>query len=264
MKKTLITLGSSLLLLLTAGCSSGPRLAQDTSVRAVLDYENNIIVLPLDAYQQTESDRINYYKIFNQKYGDCFARHGKPYPTSEQAPIGTRTYGFWNPEYHQLYGFGIETEEELKDPETLELCGQEISTDPLIDELLQLSAPSDLIGRLLSDAYSAARDNPAWQEAREAWWACLKDKGLTPRTGSSDWGVKEEENPDALSKEEEIRIATIQAQCSKDTGMAQTLADLEASYQAPLVKENQDALNSIKEDLETYRQKMQDYLAQHQ
>lgn len=27
---------------------------------------------------------------------------------------------------------------------------------------------------------------------------------------------------------------------------------------------DQDALNSIKEDLETYRQKMQDYLAQHQ
>lgn len=264
MKKTLITFGSSLLLLLAAGCSSGSRLAQDTSVKAVLDYENNIIVLPLDAYQPSERDYINYHKVFDQEYGNCFARHGKPYPTTNRLRSGTRTYGLWNPEYHQLHGFGIEPEEELKDPETFELCGQEISADPLVDELLQFIEPSELIGRLLSDAYSAARDNPAWQEAKETWWACLKDQGLTPRTGSSEWGTEEDRNLSSLSAEENIRIATIQAQCSKDTGMAQTLADLEASYQAPLVKENQDALNSIKEDLETYRQKMQDYLAQHQ
>lgn len=46
--------------------------------------------------------------------------------------------------------------------------------------------------------------------------------------------------------------------------MAQELADLEASYQAPLVRKNQGALNEIKDNLQQRRQKLSDYLAANQ
>lgn len=259
--KNILTYSS---LLLLCACSQSS-LQQDTATKAFLDYENNIIVLPLDEYLENSNDSLNYRKIVDQRLKECFIQHGDTYTPDTYEVIGTRTYGLWNPEHARLYGFGsIGHQPPMNDQKMLEKCDEEIDSDGLLAHLRDLSAPSELVGRLLSESYSAARDNPAWQEAREAWWACLKDKGLTPRTGSSEWGTEEDRNLSSLSAEENIRIATIEAQCSKDTGMAQTLADLEASYQAPLVKENQDALNSIKEDLETYRQKMQDYLAQHQ
>ena len=44
------------------------------------------------------------------------------------------------------------------------------------------------------------------------------------------------------ASEEEIRLSVIEAQCSKDTGMAQGLANLVASYQKPLIRDNETKL----------------------
>lgn len=274
MKKLTASLSSALLLLSLSACGSEetPELLQDTSIKATLDYENNIINLPLDSYQESEEDRLNYNRIRDLSYGSCFARHGKEYQKENYIQLGTRIYGFWNPEYTKTYGslgpgeINTEGESPGNDEEMMAVCSSDVA--PLGQFLAKSHTGNELVDRISRDAYSAARNNPAWQEAREAWWACLKDKGLTPRTGDSEWGSKESttEISEGLKadSEEKIRVLTIEAQCSKDTGMAQTLADLEASYQAPLIKENQDALNSIKEDLQENSRAMKEYLAQHQ
>ncbi len=277
MKKLTASLTSALLLLSLTACSPAteetPELVQDTSVKAVLDYENNIISLPLDEYQQSEEDLLNYQRIYDLAYGACFERRGQQYQKQSYIALGTRIYGFWNPEYTQRYGAQgpgeinkIDSSSSGNDPETMTICSGEVGV--LGEFSVKSHTNNELVSRLLGDAYSAARNNPAWQEAREAWWACLKDKGLTPRTGDNEWGSRESttEISEGLKadSEEKIRVLTIEAQCSKDTGMAQTLADLEASYQAPLIKESQDALNSIKEDLQENSRAMKEYLAQHQ
>ncbi|OFL20525.1 hypothetical protein HMPREF2779_06640 [Rothia sp. HMSC069C03] len=48
------------------------------------------------------------------------------------------------------------------------------------------------------------------------------------------------------SKPEEIRLATIEAECNQKVGMAQRLGDIEASYQGPLIEKNQALLNDLK------------------
>ena len=67
---------------------------------------------------------------------------------------------------------------------------------------------------------------------------------------NSEMTVKEEKNipRGTVASEEEIRIATIEAQCNQDVGRSQKLYDLEAQYQKPLVAKNQAALeNELKE-----------------
>ncbi|MDO5750805.1 MAG: hypothetical protein Q4P78_06325 [Rothia sp. (in: high G+C Gram-positive bacteria)] len=64
--------------------------------------------------------------------------------------------------------------------------------------------------------------------------------------------------------EEEIRIATIEAQCSKDTGMAQTLADLEASYQAPLIKKHEVQLQAEFERYKAENEKFKKFVLDNQ
>lgn len=244
---------------------------QDTTAKAVLDYENNVIILPLDEYKSSPVDYVDYQKAYDIAYSQCFARHGKTYIKQTYTVAGTRTYGLWNVADAEKYGFstpGLEdgTEQEQNDPATMESCGSEVS---FLDDLSPMKADTEeIIGRISSEAYSAARDNPAWTESRKEWWSCLEQAGLTPRTGDSDWGTEQDTNlpqgDSSAAQEESIRLATIEARCSQDTGMAQELADLEASYQAPLVRKNQSALNEIKDDLQQRRQKLSDYLAANQ
>ena len=111
------------------------------------------------------------------------------------------------------------------------------------------SGLSETYRRIYGQSYAAAMNHPEWKKYREAWWKCLSDKGLTPRKGDQEWGTKELSNiarSDGVSNspasEEEIRLSVIEAQCSKDTGMAQGLANLVASYQKPLIRDNETKL----------------------
>lgn len=111
------------------------------------------------------------------------------------------------------------------------------------------SGLTEVYRRIHGESYAAAMNHPEWKKYREAWWKCLSDKGLTPRKGDQEWGTKELSNvtrsegaSNSPASEEEIRLSVIEAQCSKDTGMAQGLANLVASYQKPLIRDNETKL----------------------
>ena len=74
---------------------------------------------------------------------------------------------------------------------------------------------------------NAAGDRQLKKSLDDEWKRCVKDKGLTP---DSEVTVKEEKNirQSTVASEEEIRIATIEAQCNQDVGRSQKLYDLEA------------------------------------
>lgn len=271
MKNKLILCSLLAMTLSACGHIGTKNIDQDTTAKALLDYENNVIILPLDEYKSSPVDYMNYQKAYDIAYSKCFASKGKTYINQTYSIIGTRTYGLWNVAAAEKYGFSAPgqvegAEQEQNDPATMESCSSEVS---FLDDLSPMKADTEeIIGRISSEAYSAAYDNPAWAESRKEWWACLEQAGLTPRTGDSDWGTEQElsrpRDNSPAAQEESIRLATIEAHCSQDTGMAQELADLEASYQAPLVRKNQGALNEIKDNLQQRRQKLSDYLAANQ
>lgn len=257
-----------LLIALTA-CSpfTAPQ-EKDLSAKAILDYSNNIIVKPISEYLLNEQRARSYNEVLDRLISECTSKKGTPYtyPHTSTLDVGSREYGSWNVEYMQKYGYefyslGIQNAEpdniDSSTQANITLCLQE---NPGLLELQEananLSKQTELPERILTTARSYAIQDPTWKEAREAWWACLEKEGLTPRTGEDDWGSQQ--RLETSSQEEKVRVGLLEAQCSQETGMAQTLADLEASYQAPLIKENQDALNQTKEALEAYSAKIQE------
>jgi len=138
------------------------------------------------------------------------------------------------------------------DTKIMEQCMPEISAS--MKEIAGISIEdqsglTEAYRRIHGQSYAAAMNHPEWKKYREAWWKCLSDKGLTPRKGDQEWGTKELSNvtrsdgaSNSPASEEEIRLSVIEAQCSKDTGMAQGLANLVASYQKPLIRDNETKL----------------------
>ena len=285
-KSPLALLSLSLLLGITA-CSSNPspeKLEKDTSYQATLDYKNNLIIKPLTEYLPSQKKIDTYNVAHSILLNACLQKEGYSYPRyhPDTSVEGSREYGMWNPDYTQEYGFGItpeylqkiQTEHEQFEgvpPEKIQSCYEENKS--ALDEI----APSDskdqnsIAQRIKIQAYNAANADPEWVKAKEEWWTCLRTHGLTPQKENGGWGSQEQERNmtegDQASEgvqKENIRIATIQAECSQTTGMAQTLANLEAAYQGPLIKKNQIALNNEKEESASKNKKAEEIIAKNQ
>ena len=244
-------------------CSTGPQLERDETAQATLDYKNNRIITPLEEYNEIFDENSQYYtqalEILRQR---CFAKHGQSYeiyiPDIEDIKINSsgREFGLWNPEYSAKYGnfkrSGNAPSSAGYDTKIMEQCMPEISAT--MKEIAGISIEdqsglSETYRRIYGQSYAAAMNHPEWKKYREAWWKCLSDKGLTPRKGDEEWETQELSNAtrasgdnNAPASEEEIRLSVIEAQCSKDTGMAQGLANLVASYQKPLIRDNETKL----------------------
>ena len=251
-------------------CSTGPQLERDETAQATLDYKNNRIITPLEEYNDIFDENSQYYgralEILRQR---CFAKHGQSYeiyiPDVEDRKFVSsgREFGLWNPEYAAKYGhykrFGNAPSSGGYDTKIMEQCMPEILA--ALKEIAGISLEEqsglrEAYRRIHGESYAAAMNHPEWKKYREAWWKCLSDKGLTPRKGDQEWGTKELSNvtrsdgaSNAPASEEEIRLSVIEAQCSKDTGMAQGLANLVASYQKPLIRDNETKLEEQRRQL---------------
>ncbi|WP_049346734.1 hypothetical protein, partial [Rothia mucilaginosa] len=221
-----------------------PPLERDESVHAVFDAEQDIVKMPLDEYVYFETN--NYaHTAFQIAMKQCFAEHGQNYtiqaPYSESAPRGDlgRKYGPWNVEYAQKYGF------QKRDPNAAPISfnsGESMSPEDKLRiecydkarETLDAAVPEGkrpekedqaTYIRISTEAGNAVYGSTLHRELEEKWKQCVSDRGLTPRSA----GSVAEETPlaEQLSKnngfnepasEEEIRIATIQAECNQQVG----------------------------------------------
>ena len=266
-------------------CSTGPQLERDETAQATLDYKNNRIITPLEEYNEIFDENSQYYtqalEILRQR---CFAKHGQSYeiyiPDIEDIKINSsgREFGLWNPEYSAKYGnfkrSGNAPSSAGYDTKIMEQCMPEISAT--MKEIAGISIEdqsglSETYRRIYGQSYAAAMNHPEWKKYREAWWKCLSDKGLTPRKGDQEWGTKELSNiarSDGVSNspasEEEIRLSVIEAQCSKDTGMAQGLANLVASYQKPLIRDNETKLEEQRKQLSEVNLRYKEWVLKNQ
>ena len=296
LSRRLLTTGALLcigIMPLSACSLFNPPLERDESVHAIFDAEQDIVKMPLDDYSHYEGGTHYEYTAFKIAMKQCYAEHGQTYtdpdqaPQSESAPSGDpgRKYGPWNVEYAQKYGFqkrdpnaapisfsspeSLSPEEQLrtechdKARETLEAAvpeGKRLENDV-----------QSTYSRISTDAGNAVYGSKLHRELEEKWKQCVSDRGLTPNKA----GYVAEESPlnEQLSKnggynepasEEEIRIATIMAECNQQVGMSQQLYDLEAQYQMPLIRKYQSQLEQDRKAERERDEKFKQYVLEHQ
>ena len=268
-----------------------PPLERDESVHAIFDAEQDIVKMPLDDY--TYYERTNYeYTAFQIAMKQCFAEHGQNYtiqaPYSESAPRGDpgRMYGPWNVEYAQKYGFqkrdpnakapiSVTPGASLSPEERLIIECEDKARETLDAAVPEGKRPENDVqstySRISTEAVNAVYGSKLHRELEEKWKQCVSNRGLTPIKA----GAVAEESPlaeqwskndgiDEPASEEEIRIATIQAECNQQVGMSQQLYDLEAQYQMPLIRKYQSQLEQERQADRDRDEKFKQYVLEHQ
>ena len=274
-----------------------PPLERDESVHAIFDAEQDIVKMPLDDYSHYEGGTHYEYTAFKIAMKQCYAEHGQSYtdpdqaPQSESAPRGDpgRMYGPWNVEYAKKYGFqkrdpnaadpiSYNSEESMSPEEQLRIECYDKASEALDAAVPEGKRPKDQKDqeeptrfRIANKASGAAYNSKLRGELEEKWKQCVSDRGLTPRSA----GSVAEETPmfdqmmknggtNAPASEEEIRIATIQAECNQQVGMSQQLYDLEAQYQMPLIRKYQSQLEQERKAARERDEKFKQYVLEHQ
>ena len=270
MRKALSAVAVFCLLGACVSCSSSAE--RDTSRKAVLDYSKNYVHLPLDEYAFDELTLRTVSTAWHTLMSECYAHHGQSYAVpSIDTPQPGGLYGSWNVEYAKKYGYSQKESRGSDDSASDDIntrCQEEVKTVFSDVELDQKEYR--FVGELNSQAYTYASQTDEWKNIRSEWWTCLRERGLTPREGESDWLSEESAHLMTSSqgkeeaKPEEIRLATIEAECNQKVGMAQRLGDIEASYQGPLIEKNQAKLNQLKEEKEKRVAKAREIIATHQ
>jgi len=270
-----------------------PPLERDESVHAIFDAEQDIVKMPLDDYLYYEGGTHYEYTALQIAKKQCFAEHGQSYtdpdqaPQSESAPRGDlgRKYGPWNVEYAKKYGF------QKRDPNAAPISynsGESMSPEEQLRtechdkarETLEAAVPEgkrpendvqSTYSRISTDATNAVYGSKLHRELEEKWKQCVSNRGLTPNKA----GSVAEESPLAEQQsknggynepasEEEIRIATIQAECNQQVGMSKQLYDLEAQYQMPLIRKHQAQLEQERKAERERDEKFKQYVLEHQ
>ena len=273
--------------LFVAGCSSGDP-APDTTVKARLDRSTGQVVLPLEEYQATVDDLNITQRASQSVLRECLNRRGHKglAPQDDSTSLGLdRPYGLWLPERAAQEGFVPSTGQSAPPPgewsnesdpafnAAYDACRGEVGAQMDAVNIPEEALSGGLPGELATKAYNSASATDAWKAAREEWKTCLREHGLTPRDEESAWTSAEaqqvleagEDGPaDPARKKEEIRVASIEANCNESTQLTQRLGDIEASYQAPLIKQNEAALQDVKAETAKHVDAARAYLATHQ
>lgn len=270
-----------------------PPLERDESVHAIFDAEQDIVKMPLDDYLYYEGTHYEYTAL-QIAMKQCFAEHGQSYtdpdqaPQSESAPSGDngRKYGPWNVEYAKKYGFQ-KRDPNAKAPISV-TPGASLSPEdklrtecyPKARETLEAAVPEgkrpendvqSTYNRISTEAINAVYGSKLHRELEEKWKQCVSNRGLTPiKAGSvaeaSPLNEQRSKNGgiNEPASEEEIRIATIQAECNQQVGMSQQLYDLEAQYQMPLIRKYQSQLEQERQADRDRDEKFKQYVQEHQ
>jgi len=261
-----------------SACADGGTKA-DPSARAELDQSTGRIKMPISEYDI--ADPTTNLDLLNQALyiyvGECMTEQGLGYPAEARTSgteylVDDRPYGLWWEPGVLEWGISYppnKVDLALDDARKsggsrwseIELdCFDRAAKDPELKAIIPSneSLNDSIVSSVRTDAYRLASADPAWQAARELWWACLRDEGLEPLTGASEWGAAPSADPES---EFALRAALIEVRCNNEIQLTQILGDLEASYQQPLIDKNQAALNEWKQDKQDRLDAARDYIA---
>lgn len=254
------------------GCAAPGRSAvePDRSARVVLDYEAARIRYPIDEFRISYEDYNTIDRAVYLMSDDCMRVRGFwAIPAVEYVSKGDRRHGLWDVDRARAYGFGLDREQTVLGPEpdifdprweeAYQQCLEVTGADPpaFYAARMGVGDPSLLVStRVEGEASELARADPAWTVAMERYWACLERNGLQPNRETEIFTSRQRLDlserlraapADPALLEESNRLAVMQATCNRDSQLAQTLGDLEASYQAPLIRRNEAVLVTERE-----------------
>jgi hypothetical protein len=279
--------GALLTVAVLSGCTAGA-VEHDDSAHAYLDSVSGEIVMPLNEYEfyGRHADEQVFDTAAEAVVGECMKKKGFTYsvartPADPTTDLDDRTFGMWHELRAARYGFGsadspldVALEQAravggmhwagardacYEDDDSVRTAMDTVN--PRQDEYL-----NSLASRLESEALTRAQKDERWQRAREPWEQCLIEAGLTPESGEHYMSKQSNALPESYggsSSEEGIRLASIEARCNTESRLTQTLADLEAAYQQPLIEANQAALNEEKERKQQLLEAARAYIAAH-
>jgi len=280
-------LGAFASLAVLSGCAAGG-VEPDDSAHAYLDSVSGEIVMPLSeyAFYGRHADEQVFDTAAEAVVGECMKKKGftssvARTPADPTTDLDDRTFGMWDEKRAARYGFGsADSPLDVALEQARAVGGMQWSAardacyeddESVRTAMATVNPPQDeylnsLASRLESEALTKARKDERWHRAREPWEQCLKGAGLTAQTG--EYYLTEQSyallgNEGAGSSEEGIRLASIEALCNTESRLTQTLADLEAAYQQPLIDTNQAALNEEKERKQQLLEAARAYIAAH-
>jgi len=245
--------------------------------------------MPIDEYAPAPEDEVVMTHARLAILRSCLQPKGfngvKPPEQSAQDTVEDRPYGLWLVDRARAHGFDMPPPPQAED-RTPPPSGWSDEVDPAFnqaydscaaeikDQMVQVSSPAtsdqgSVSMNIRMQARSLASQSEPWKAAFREWQQCLRAAGLTP-PGQNDGWTSEESRALAGTREsadtaqEGIRIAVIEATCNEQTQLTQTLGDIEAGYQATLIRQNEAALT---EESTTHAARLdaaRAYLASHQ
>jgi hypothetical protein len=101
-------------------------------------------------------------------------------------------------------------------------------------------------------------DSDAAKAVVKEWTDCLRSRGVSPPAGDARWfpaGVT------SAPLEEQIRVGLIDVGCKEEHRTVQRLADIEASYQQPLIERDEARLVQRRRELDALLDRSRKYIA---
>lgn len=253
------------LALAVGGCAAVPDPSRFADATAALQANTEEIVLPLDREYLLNDAELALVEGANYALTDsCMQRSGYRYPLgmidwSRTDPTPDRRYGLWSPSRAAQFGYDlppapaddaiaevIAASEDaqyydmsvacLDTTEQLPLLsGELVGGDPDAERLLEVAV------RGAGEARTFAEGDPLWERTIGAWRECLSDAGVGAPSEPGNW-TPSFPRDDAAAQ---VRIAIADVQCKEQTDLVQTLANLEAQYQAAFIDVNEAALEPL-------------------
>ena len=255
--------------MLVSSCSTdtGGSIPPDLTGKVKLDYENSLIVFPLDAYKISTDDFSRILLAREVILTTCMKKFGfNDDPKAAYSKAENRNFGVWNVDRVRQYGFGFAGEKSASSQAHDEAGAWGNARYKCLDSekaALEQITPQDqfmnggIANELSMRSLNLASQTDAWKKSKEEWASCISSGGLTPGQGPAEWSSQQaldllirtdQANPSSADVSEGIRIAMVEAECNQKTRLTQTLGDIQASYQLPLIRQNEAALAELKKE----------------
>ncbi|WP_157544388.1 hypothetical protein [Jonesia quinghaiensis] len=281
--------GSLLIVLLLASCGATPDESsatpqviggesldpddyeRDMKATAILDGDTGEIVLPLEQFFMSRDEQSKVDGAIILSMASCIHDAGYPalwVPFGERERKESQRYGRWVLEYAEKYGysdipdligqeirdhevaFGQYYSEEVNIPEydkVIEDCGGNGEDSEIIASAFEDGAPPEVL-EMRQLSYNLMKETPEAQAAENEWRQCVEEEGLVVEEVDNEYAIKDVSYIDA--DEDSIRAAIIDVRCKEKTDLIKRLSDIEASYQAPILKKYEAELVEMRSSVE--------------
>lgn len=269
-------------LLLAACGSEAPTEGDDTSVpiadtafTATIDKDRGRIELPVDKYRVTDEEQEIFSEAGKIYMLMCLQKDGYVDEYRESIPEieEDRRYGRWSEELAQQFGYTLAAtpaKQAVLDSmgtnkgsseipiEAFEKCGAE-------EDYLRFFPDESTINTVTNevDTWELMVSSQQFTQVLDEWKQCLKENGLDVQEDGDT------ELPDPVgadyenATESSIKVALIDVKCKESTDFVQRLANIEASYQGPVVKKYENELVAYRDLVSATIVEAKEFIAEH-